>query len=403
LLAFIIPSRINTINISLLLTAGDSAKDSSPNHIQQPPATIITLNTDNQSPYPNSAMAGDLVFATGGSGLIGIKTIQLLLKSGYTVRAAVRNQAKADAILATPTIKALNPGSRLEFAIVPDMLADNPYDEAIKGAKYAIHMASTTIKGEGFKEDQYESELVQPALRGTASILSAAYKTPTIKRVVITSSEVAIIPWEEFIAKEVDTVFDDTYQIPFPAGPYHHMFEAYAAGKVRSLVATKEFIAEKKPAWDVINIMPSFVIGENELITEPLGLCDGTNAAMFAQVLGKDSGWGAVPGTSILVDDVARLHVEALDPRIPGNQSFLAVSEGERGTVWEDAIEIVNRNFPEAVKMGVLPNSGAAATKRTKIDSSRTEKVFGWKFSSYEDQVKSVVKQYLGMLGEVAA
>jgi nucleoside-diphosphate-sugar epimerase len=348
-------------------------------------------------------MAGELVFATGGSGLIGIKTIPLLLKTGYSVRAAVRNQAKADAILATPTIKALNPGSRLEFAIVPDMLADDPYGEAIKGAKYVIHMASTTIKGKGFTEEQFESELIQPALKGTVSILTAAYKTPGIKRVVITSSEVAIIPWEEFISKEVDIVYDDTYQIPFPAGPYHHMFEAYAAGKVRSLVATKEFIAEKRPEWDVINIMPSFVIGENELITEPAGLCDGTNAAMFAQVLGKDSGWGAVPSTSILVDDIAKLHVEALDAKIPGNQSFLAVSEGEQGTVWKDAIEIVNRNFPEAVKKGVLPNNGTSATKRTKIDSSRTEKVFGFKFASYEEQVKSVVKQYLGMLGEDAA
>jgi nucleoside-diphosphate-sugar epimerase len=348
-------------------------------------------------------MAGELVFATGGSGFIGIKTIQLLLKSGYSVRAAVRSQAKADAILATPTIKALNPGSRLEFAIVPDMLADNPYDEAIKGAKYVIHMASTTLWGEGFKEEQFESELIQPALKGTVSILTAAYKTPGIKRIVITSSEVAIIPWEEFIAKEVDTVFDDTYQTPFPAGPYHHMFEAYGAGKVRALVATKEFIAEKKPEWDVINILPSFVIGENELITDPKGLCDSTNAAMFAQVLGVDSGWGAVPSTSIHVDDVAKLHVEALDPKVPGNQSFLAVSEGERGTVWEDAIEIVNKNFPEAVKKGILPNNGTAATKRTKIDSSRTEKVFGFKFASYEEQVKSVVRQYLSMLGEVAA
>ena len=79
------------------------------------------------------------------------------------------------------------------------------------------------------------------------------------------------------------------------------------------------------------------------------------------------------------------------------------MSEGERGTVWEDAIEIVNKNFPEAVKKGILPNNGATATKRTKIDSSRTEKVFGFKFASYEEQVKSVVRQYLGMLGEVAA
>ena len=110
-----------------------------------------------------------------------------------------------------------------------------------------------------------------------------------------------------------------------------------------------------------------------------------------------------MPSTSVHVEDVARLHVEALNPKIEGNQSFLAVSEGERGTRWPEAIEIVNRNFPEAVKKGILPNNGTSMTKRTKVDASRTEKVFGFKFQSYEEQVKSVVKQYLSLLGVEAA
>jgi nucleoside-diphosphate-sugar epimerase len=348
-------------------------------------------------------MAGELILITGGTGLIGIKTIHLALKAGYSVRAAVRSQAKADAILATPTVKAINPGPRLTFVIVPDMLADGAYDEAVKGVTYIMHIASTTLHGEGFTEDQFEKELIQPALKGTSSILTAAYKTTGIKRIVITSSEVAIIPWEEFIAKEVDTVFDDTYKIPFPAGPYHHMFEAYAAGKVRALAATEEFIKEKRPEFDVINIMPSFVVGDNELVADPNLISDGTVAAAFAQVLGKDSGWGAVPSTSVHVEDIAKLHVFALDAKIPGNQSFLASSEGINGTTWSNAIEIVNRNFPEAVEKGILPNNGTALTKRTKIDVSRTEEVFGFKFQSYEEQVKSVVKQYLSLLGEAAA
>jgi nucleoside-diphosphate-sugar epimerase len=349
-------------------------------------------------------MAGDLVLVTGGTGLIGIKTIQLALKAGYTVRAAVRSQAKADAVLASPTVKALvASGAKITFVTVPDILADNAYDEAVKGVKYILHIASPVIKGEGFAPEQWEDELVAPALKGTQSILTAAYKTSGIKRIVITSSEVAIIPWEEFIAKEVDTVFDDTYEIPFPAGPYTHVFEAYAASKVRALVATKDFVAEKKPEWDVINIMPSFVVGDNEMITDPKLIADGTVAAAFAQVLGNDSGWGAVPSTSVHVADVARLHVEALNPKIEGNQSFLAVSEGERGTRWEEAIEIVNRNFPEAVKSGIFPNNGKASTKRTKLDASRTEKVFGFKFQSYEEQVKSVAKQYLELVGAPVA
>ena len=306
-------------------------------------------------------MSGDLVLVTGGTGLIGVKTIHTALQAGYSVRAAVRSQAKADAVLATPTIQAINPSSRLTFTIVPDILVDNAYDEAVRGVKFIIHCASPVIKGEGFTPDQYETHLVAPALKGTVSILTAAYKTPGIQRIVITSSEVAIIPWEEFISKEVETIFDDTYKIPFPAGPYSNPFEAYAASKVRALLATNDFVNEQNPSWDVINIMPSFVIGDNEMITDPKLISDGTVAAAMAQVLGGDSGWGAVPSTSVHVADVARLHDEALDPRIPGNQNFLAVSEGERGTRWEEAVDIVNRNVPGAVKKGVLPNNATSA------------------------------------------
>jgi hypothetical protein len=33
------------------------------------------------------------------------------------------------------------------------------------------------------------------------------------------------------------------------------VFEAYAAGKVWALVATRDFLAANKPEWDVVNIL----------------------------------------------------------------------------------------------------------------------------------------------------
>jgi len=136
--------------------------------------------------------------------------------------------------------------------------------------------------------------------------------------------------------------------------------------------------------------MPAFVVGENELVTDPKLIADATVRAAFAQVLGEDSGWGAIPSTSVHVWDVANLHVKALDPKIEGNQSFLAVSEGARGTVWSDAIGIVNRNFPEAVKNGILPNTGSTPTKRTEVYASRTERVFGVKFLSVCEKINHI-------------
>jgi len=79
------------------------------------------------------------------------------------------------------------------------------------------------------------------------------------------------------------------------------------------------------------------------------------------------------------------------------------VSKGAKAIVWSDDIDIVNRNFPEAVKNGVLPSPGLTPTKRTRTDASRTEKVFGIKFLPYGEQAKSVVKQYLTLLGQPIA
>ncbi|KAH8760166.1 hypothetical protein BGZ57DRAFT_994381 [Hyaloscypha finlandica] len=332
-------------------------------------------------------MSSDLVLITGGSGLIGIKTIRFALEAGYSVRAA-----------------AINPGPRLTFVTVPDMLADGAYDEAVKGAKYIMHIASGTIHGDD-SENDYDARFIQPALKGTLGIIDSAFNTTSVKRVIITSSEVGIIHLGGggFRQKEVDTIFDDTYEAEYPAPPYHHPFEAYAAGKKRALAATKDFVKEKKPLFDIIHIMPAFVVGQNELVTDPKIIADATVRAAFAQVLGEDSGWGAIPSTSVHVWDVANLHVKALDPKIEGNQSFLAVSEGARGTAWSDAVEIVNRNFPGAVKNGILPNTGLTPTKRTKVDASRTERVFGVKFLSYEEQLKSVATQYLTLLGQPIA
>jgi uncharacterized protein YbjT (DUF2867 family) len=43
-------------------------------------------------------MSGDLNLITGATGLIGIKVLQTALKAGYSFRAAVRSQSKADAV-----------------------------------------------------------------------------------------------------------------------------------------------------------------------------------------------------------------------------------------------------------------------------------------------------------------
>jgi hypothetical protein len=83
----------------------------------------------------------------------------------------------------------------------------------------------------------------------------------------------------------------------------------------------------------------------------------------------------------------------ALDSsRVKGGESFLAASQEIGGTVWGDAIEIVNRNFPEEVKSGVLHNKSPAPTKRIRLDASKTEEVSDFKFASYEESGQECCK-----------
>ncbi|KAF6217755.1 hypothetical protein HO133_006582 [Letharia lupina] len=339
-------------------------------------------------------MAGDLILVTGATGHLGYRAVVLALEAGYQVRAAVRSQAKAGTILATQSIKALAPGSKLDFIIVPDIIADGAYDDAVKDVKAILHIASPLP---GSTED-FERDIITPAIKGTTNILKAAAKEPSVRRIVITSSVVAVIPWAEVMNPKTNHVYTADKSVPDPSGPYEHSFEAYAAAKTKALNATKEFVKTEKPTFDVINVMPGFFVGKNELITNAKDVLSGTNAFAFGPVLGRVSAqplWGSLQH----VDDVAKVHVLSLSPKVEGNQDFGIQAGGTDGIVWDDSIEIVKRRFPEAVHDGRLPASGTQPTNKVvKYDTTRTEKVLGIKFQSYEDALVSVTEHYLELL-----
>lgn len=338
-------------------------------------------------------MGEELILLTGATGHLGYRTLMLTLEAGYKVRAAVRSQAKAETILTAPSIKALAPGSNLDFVIVPDILADSAYDDAVKGVNAILHIASPLA----IATEDYERDIITPAIKGTTNILKAAAKEPSVKRIVITSSIVAVIPWAEFMTREATHIYTADDSTPDPSGPYAHSFEAYGAAKTKALNATKRFIKREKPTFDVINVMPGFFVGKNELVTHSKDISSGTNGAAFAQILGNVSNQ-ANPGSLQHVDDVAKVHVLSLDPKVEGNQNFGIQAGGVDGVAWGDAIEIVKRRFPEAVRDGRLPASGRQPTKRVRYDSSRTEKVLGIEFQSYESAVISLTGHYLELL-----
>jgi hypothetical protein len=121
------------------------------------------------------------------------------------------------------------------------------------------------------KPEDFQSELISLAIIGTLSVLKATAKTPTVKRVVITSSIVGFfVPSTYMFDLEMPEVivFDHESKTTLEPGPYPWDFHAYIASKVSVLNATAAFVRDNKPSFEMTNIHRSFVIVKHELITD---------------------------------------------------------------------------------------------------------------------------------------
>ncbi|KHN99773.1 reductase [Metarhizium album ARSEF 1941] len=352
-------------------------------------------------------MTGNLVLLTGATGMIGFKTLVELLESGYTVRAAVRNQAGFDRISSLPPVQKYKP--QLTSFIVPDITVPGAYDEAVKGAEYIVHAASP-IPAAVIGPQAHGACLIRPAVQGTVGILESALRTTGTRRVVITASVVSIVsPARLAAGKVIDgkshPVLDACPQNTFDVAtepPFADDFAAYAASKALAYRATKDFVAANNPPFDVVNIMPIYVFGRDETVTEASSIAKGSNSLIMGPLLGhaRDR---LVSGEGVHVDDVARMHVLALDPQVAGNQDFLAASPGLGGVDWTETFEIVKRRYPKEYADGVFNFDGVAdqatPSPPARVDSAKATRVLGIQFKTFEEQVVSVVDHFLELTG----
>ena len=83
---------------------------------------------------------GSLVLITGVSGYIASHTVLQFLEAGYKVRGTVRSKDKPDWLYELCDKKYGK--DKFEAIVVSDMMADNAFDDAIKGVSGVCHMAS---------------------------------------------------------------------------------------------------------------------------------------------------------------------------------------------------------------------------------------------------------------------
>lgn len=289
----------------------------------------------------------------------------------------------------------MNPGPALSFVTIPDTATDNALTEAVqKDVQYIIHIGSPNVN-QTTPASQFESQIIHPIVKSTQNVLSAALNSPHAQRVVMTFSESALISYLELFQAESFTTFTDASPIPNAVPPYSTALEALSAAESQALSATHAFVAKQKPHFSVVNLLPSMALGRNELAKTSKELLEGSNSQALQHLQGEKVA-SRLPSTTVHVNDIALISVLSLDTqKDEKTQKFFLSSGGIQGSPWYEAKEIVKKYYADAVKKGWLSLNGEQPVNRVKIDSTRTEKVFGMKFADFEKQMRDLLDQWV--------
>jgi len=231
------------------------------------------------------------VLVTGASGFIASQIVKQLLESGYRVRGTVRDPAKT---IAGGHLTGL-PGAveRLEL-VQADLLAPHAFDGSVDGCEYVIHTASPYV----VDVDDPQRDLVDPAVKGTTSILESCLGAKRVKRVVLTSSVAAITDQAD---GHVNTEDDWNIRSSLTRNPYYY-------SKTLAERAAWSFMDSNHPQFDLVVINPFFVIGPS--------LVPGVNTShtFFTGLTnGRMPGLLAIEWPLVDVRDVARAHITAME------------------------------------------------------------------------------------------
>ncbi len=230
------------------------------------------------------------VCVTGASGFIAAHIVRELLEQGYRVRGTVRKSSQNYPFLLTLPSAA----ERLEL-VEADLLTAGSYDKAVEGCDYVMHTASPYKN----KVKNPQTDLVDPAVNGTETLLESCLKSGCVKRVILTSSIAAIT--DEPDSTKVFTEKEWNTMSSLDRNPYHY-------SKTVAELAAWDFIMKKRPAFDLVAINPFMVIGPS------LGPSLNTTNEMIRDIMIGvypgiiDINWGFVD-----VRDVAKAHLLAME------------------------------------------------------------------------------------------
>lgn len=272
------------------------------------------------------------ILVTGGTGYLASWIVKQLLDQGLEVRTTVRNLAQKDKYAHLTALAVKSKGILMFFEA--DLLKKGSFTEAMSGCELVIHTASP-FKISGIKNA--ESELVQPALEGTRNVLDTVNLTESVKRVVLTSSVVAIFGDAIDIQKTSEGVFTEEYWNT--TSSTDHQPYPYSKTVAEKLAWQ---MTEEQSRWDLLTINPGFIMGPSLSRRT-----DSTSIEIMIQMATGKFKTGVPSGTMSFVDvrDVANAHIQAgFTPSASGRH--ICTSEDRSFLDLADALRKDYSDFP---------------------------------------------------------
>jgi dihydroflavonol-4-reductase len=353
----------------------------------------------------SSADNSQPVMITGATGYVAGWIVKKLLEEGFTVHAPIRDPHQPDKLKYLNAIAAGAPGEINYFQA--DLLDEGSYGPATDGCRVVFHTASPFT----IDVTDPQKELVDPARLGTRNVLETVNRTPSVKRVVLTSSCAAIYGDNADLKKTPAGIF--TEEIWNTSSSLAHQPYSYS-----KTLAEKEAwtINQKQSRWDLVTINPTLVIGpginphatsESFKIVKQFG--DGTLKSGAPRM-----GFGAVD-----VRDLAEAHYRAaFTPEAKGryivhahDTDLLAMAQ----TLIEkygDRYPIPRRAMPKWLAWLVAPLVNKAMTRKIvslnidlpwKGDNGKSVRELGMRYRPLKESMNDFFQQMIdsGVLGPV--
>lgn len=337
------------------------------------------------------------VLVTGGSGFIALELISQLLSQGYTVHTTVRSLQNQSKVQPLRHLRDCNPEGKL-LLFEADLLQEGSFRAAMQGCTVVYHVASPFKMAEKIKNGQ--EEMLKPALEGTKNVLSTVEETPSVTKVVLTSSVGAIAgDWQDVWDHDKDGVIREKY-FNETSTAKHNPYHCSKVLAEKEAWKTYEAQGEQK-RWELVSLCVALVLGPT-----PAASSESGSLYLMDELL---SGWmfyGVPDLLFAVVDirDVAAAHIRAAEVATARGryiishattQTFLQISKHfknlRQGSLWLPAhvlptalVRIVGPLFGLSQKW-MSRNLGVRYT----VDNTRSVNELGLQYRSVEETLNA--------------